>query len=542
MEGKVKIQMTRLLTIFGLFIFLSAQVLAQDSNPPANWFNQDPMDSQLNGVSTEKAYEFLKDKPSKSIIVAVIDSGIDIDHEDLRDVIWTNSDEIAGNGIDDDGNGFVDDIHGWNFIGGKDGNNVDKDTYEVTREYARLKDIYEGKKPSKKADYQYWLEIKESYEQSFSKANNQYLFYDSLQTNITRFNQLMTAYVGTDKLTIEQLKQVQSEDELINLGTAFMGNILSLIGDADVQEVVESLDGAVDHYGSQVEYGYNTEFDPRGVVGDDRSNLSEVGYGNNDVKGEGTESRHGTHVAGIIGADRTNDIGIEGIADNVKIMAVRAVPDGDERDKDVANAIRYAVDNGARIINMSFGKGYSPDKKYVDEAVRYAESKGVLLVHAAGNSGFNTEENRNYPTRELSGKKQAANWLEIGASSWGNDDRLAASFSNYGKTTVDVFAPGVSIYSTVPGSEYENLQGTSMASPVVAGVAAMLMSYYPHLSATDVKEIILSSSRKFDGLEVIKPGTKDEMVDFSELSVSGGVVNAYEAVKLAESRSIASSN
>ena len=350
----------------------------------------------------------------------------------------------------------------------------------------------------------------------------------------------MTAYLDVAKLTAEELQTVSTTDERIAEGAAFMNNILSMIGDAEITDVTDQLQEAVDHFGSQVKYGFNLEYDTREIVGDNNANLAEIGYGNTDVSGQGTDNFHGTHVAGIIAAKRGNDLGIDGIADNVKIMAVRTVPDGDERDKDVANAIRYAVDNGAKIINMSFGKAYSPNKAYVDEAVQYAASKGVLLVHAAGNSGQNTDEENNFPTRKLENDVEAGNWIEVGASAWGNDDQLAASFSNYGKGSVDVFAPGVQIYSTAPNNEYKNAQGTSMASPVTTGVAALLMSYYPHLTIIDVKEIIMASSRKFDGLMVAKPGSKDEQVDFSELSVSGGIVNAYEAVKLAESRTISS--
>jgi subtilisin family serine protease len=532
---------TSLLAI-GLFVGLGVTVsYAQYEapySPPNNWFNLDATGNQVNGVSTEKAYEILKGKKSQTIVVAVIDSGIDINHEDLQDIVWVNEDEIAGNGIDDDKNGFIDDVHGWNFIGGKDGSNVGPDTYEVTREYMRLKGIYSGKKAAKKQGYDYWLEIEESYNESFNKANSQYLFYDSLRHSIERYNQLMTAYLDVEKLTIDHLQTVSTTDEQVAEGAAFMSNILQMIGDAELSVVTDELAEAVDHFGSQVKYGFNLDYNTRDIVGDDYSNLAEQGYGNPDVIGIGTDNFHGTHVAGIIAATRGNNIGIDGIADNVRIMPIRTVPDGDERDKDVANAIRYAVDNGAKVINMSFGKAYSPDKAYVDEAVQYASAKGVLLIHAAGNSGQNTDEEKNFPTRKLGNNKEAKNWIEVGASAWGNNEQLAAGFSNYGKTSVDVFAPGVQIYSTAPNNEYKNAQGTSMASPVTAGVAALLMSYYPHLTIIDVKEIIMSSSRKFNGLMVTKPGSKDEKVDFSELSVSGGIVNAFEAVKLAESRTI----
>ncbi len=523
--------------VLSVLFLLSGKTLAQDS-PAENWFNQDAQENKANGVSTEKAYDYLKGRASKTVVVAVIDSGIDVDHEDLKDVVWTNNGEIAGNGIDDDNNGFIDDIHGWNFIGSKDGTNVGPDTYEVTREYIRLLPKYKNKKVSKKADYLYWVKIRDAYLADAEKAQAQYGFYDSLRSSILRYNKLLTAYLDVEKLTVEELSKVSSEDKIVQSATGFMANLLPRIGDMPLEEVAESLDDAVEHYGNQANYAYNLEFDTRKIVGDDPTNLKEVGYGNNDVKGTDTDNFHGTHVSGIIGASRGNGIGIDGVAKNVQIMAIRAVPDGDERDKDVANAIRYAVNNGAQIVNMSFGKAFSPNKPYVDEAIKYAESKGVLLVHAAGNSGKNTDVENNYPTKYLGKKKVAANWIEVGASAWGEGDQLAASFSNYGKLNVDLFAPGVQIYSTAPGNEYKNAQGTSMASPVTTGVAALLLSYFPELSATELKDIMMKSVRTFDGLMVTKPGTKDEMVDFTDLSASGGIVNAYEAVKLADSRKI----
>lgn len=525
---------------FGLAILflLSGRVFAQNE-PPQNWFNLDANENHVNGVSTEKAYQYLKGRKSKTVIVAVIDSGIDINHEDLKDVIWTNTDEIPGNGIDDDHNGYIDDVHGWNFIGGKDGANVGPDTYEVTREYKKMLPKYENKKPSKKADYKYWVSVRDAYLEDAQKAEMQYHFYDSLQASIIRYNKLMTAYLNVDNLTQEALGKVKSEDPLIQLATGFMSNLISKVGSMSMDDVAASLDKAVEYYGVQAKYSYNLDYDSRKIVGDNPSDLSEIGYGNNDVIGTNTDNFHGTHVSGIIAAERGNGIGIDGVANNVKIMAVRTVPNGDERDKDVANAIRYAVDNGAQIINMSFGKAFSPNKAYVDEAVKYAESKGVLLVHAAGNSGENTDKENNFPTKNLDKGKIATNWIEVGASSWGEGDQLAAHFSNYGKKNVDLFAPGVKIYSTTPNDEYEDAQGTSMASPVTAGVAALVLSYFPDLKPEDLKDILMNSVRTFDGLMVLKPGTKGEKVDFSDLSASGGIVNAYEAVKLADSRKLA---
>ena len=530
-----------LLSVVGIFIaFASIAQTSVDNYPSKNWYNEDAKGQKVNGVSTEEAYQLLHGKNSNTVIVAVIDAGIDISHEDLRDVIWVNEKEIAGNGIDDDNNGYIDDINGWNFLGSKDGMNVGPENLEVTREYRRLKDEYENKKPSKKADYLYWKEIEKGYLDGLKKAESQSDFYGNVVNAILRNEKLLTAYLDVDELTPELLLTIESPDQQIEQGAAFMANILSMVGDGDFYEFVGQWEETFNHYNNQVEFSYNIDYQPRVIIGDDLSNLEEVGYGNNDVTGIDTDNTHGTHVAGIIAAKRDNGIGIDGIANNVKIMALRAVPDGDEYDKDVANAIRYAVDNGAQVINMSFGKGYSPNKNYVDEAVKYAENHGVLLVHAAGNAGADIDEQPNFPTKKIGKKQFATNWLEVGASGWGKDNQLAASFSNYSHQSVDIFAPGVQIFSTAPGNNYIEFDGTSMASPVAAGVAALILSYYPHLTPVDVKDILMQSSRKFDGLMVIKPGTTDEEVDFAKLSVSGGIVNAYEAIKLAESRSIKS--
>lgn len=522
---------------------VQAQGVKQDSVvfPPNEWSLMDPSTDNVQGISVEKAYSVLKDKKSKTVLVAVIDSGVDIDHEDLKDKIWINEDEVEGNGIDDDKNGYVDDRYGWNFIGGKDGN-VMQDTYELTRIYVDLKAKYDNVDPDKvkkknKEEYEYWLKVKKDFEETYEKAHQQHTFYSSLQKNIIRFNNLLKAYLDVEKLSMTDLQTINTEDSTILAARNIVGMIFQNVGeDADFEQIAEELNGAVEHFGNQVNYAFNTEFDPRSVVGDDYSNPYEKGYGNNDV--EGHDPSHGTHVAGIIAANRDNELGIKGIADNVKIMVIRAVPDGDERDKDVANAIIYAVDNGAQIINMSFGKSYSPQKEAVDKAVKYAESKGVLLVHAAGNSSKDLDNSNNFPSKTYTGAKATAgNWLEIGASSWGTDETFVGSFSNYGKTTVDVFAPGVNIYSTTPDNTYQSFNGTSMAAPTTSAVAALLMAYYPELTAYQVKDILVKSSRKFDALKVQKPGKKD-LVDFNELSVSGGLINAYEAIKMAESMTI----
>lgn len=505
---------------------------------PNDWFLRDPEADHLQGVSSEKVYgTLLKNKPSRTVLVAVIDSGVDVDHEDLKDVVWTNEDEIAGNGIDDDKNGYIDDIHGWNFIGGKTGN-VAEDTYELTREYVRLKSKYQNideQSVSKKdkAAFEKWKKVKDLFEKASVDATKKYEFYKGFYDNISFGNDTLKKILGVTKLTAELVDKVESEDADIKIAKGSVAFVFQKAGpEADVEAVLEELKGAVEHFETQAKYGYNIEFNPRTIVGDNYNDVTEKNYGNNDVTGP--DATHGTHVAGIIGANRKNDLGIKGIADNVRIMSIRAVPNGDERDKDIANAILYAVDNGAKIINMSFGKAYSPQKEAVDKAVKYAESKNVLLIHAAGNDAENNDVDENFPNRTFTTGKEAKNWLEIGASAWGADDEFVAPFSNYGKKSVDFFAPGVEIYSTMPGSKYKNQSGTSMACPATSGVAAILLSYFPELSAKQVKDILKQSTRKFDHLKVNKPGGDEgQQIEFTELSNTGGLVNAYEAVKLA---------
>ncbi len=525
--------------IFVSVFVLSALVFNAQSKRPDNWFNLDPTNDKINGVSTERSYkELLKDKKSTTIIVGVIDSGVDFEHEDLKSVMWTNAGEIAGNGIDDDKNGYIDDIHGWNFIGGKDGKNVSDDNLEMTRLVRKLKPKYDGKT---EADFKTKVEKEElivykaaleDYSKSKEKFEGGYNKYKFLYDGLDKLNQKLKNKFEVEKVTVEQLESYstgdKAENEIKNLAISNLKN-----GVPSLDDLMSGLKEGVDYFKSFVEYGLNTEFDPRSIVGDDYNNPNDRNYGNNDCNGP--DSFHGTHVAGIIAATRNNGIGMDGVAADVKIMAVRCVPAGDERDKDVANSIRYAVDNGAKIINMSFGKKYSWDKKVVDDAVKYAESKGVLLIHAAGNDNVDIDVVNHYPCKKFEDKGEAVNFMDIGALNWEADTKVVAPFSNYGKKTVDLFSPGVDIYSTAPKNEYKDASGTSMAAPVACGVAAVLKSYYPNLTPQQIKKILIKSSLKtFKGKKVIKPGTKDELVKFEKLGKNAGIVNLYEAIKMAE--------
>ncbi|MBK6904128.1 MAG: S8 family peptidase [Saprospirales bacterium] len=515
-------------------LFSGYSLMAQGDEAKENWFNLDPSSDGVQGVSTERMYkELLAGKKGQTVIVAVIDSGVDSEHEDLKSIMWVNAGEIAGNGKDDDNNGYVDDIHGWNFIGGADGRNVNQDTYEATRLYVKYKKYFEGKDAAKlpkkeKAMYDEYQIIKTEIEEKQAELEGNVTLYQGLLDGV----QALKTALGKDEVTKEDLENFETEDPALIQALGVLKNVLANGG--NLSEVEEQLQGAVDYFQGQFEYGNNPDFDPRSIVGDNYNDSSERYYGNNDVKGP--DASHGTHVAGIIAAARGNDLGVKGVADNVRIMSVRAVPDGDERDKDVANAILYAVDNGASVINMSFGKGYAWDKGVVDKAVKYALKHDVLLVHAAGNAGQDNDTQSNFPNDEfakkgLFGPKEAANWIEVGALSWKGGENAAANFSNYGKKKVDVFAPGVDILSTTPDQGYESFSGTSMASPVTAGVAAVLRSYFPELSAEQVKEVIMASTEATD-VKVKKPGSKT-LVPFEDLCVTGGVVNAYKAVELA---------
>lgn len=489
------------------------------------------------GAGVNRAYEeLLKDKKAYPVIVAVIDMGVDTAHEDLVGHIWTNTKEIPGNDIDDDHNGYVDDIHGWNFLGGKKGKNITVESYESYREYYRLKNDSDRN------------DVRRSFSDSvYREKVKRYFQKDSLQQSQAVFmlGQLLPQMLAADSnfriilhkdsvfaRDVANYEPVDSALILLKKNTMMYFRRYGMMPDMPLGSFIREAEGYQEAARQKLKYFSN---DPnaqrRDIVGDDYNNPDDRKYGNNNIAAG--NPAHGTHVSGIIAASRLNGKGMDGIDGNVFIMAIRAVPDGDERDKDIALAIRYAVDNGARVVNMSFGKYFSPDKKWVDDAVKYAEAHDVLLISAAGNEFRNLDSIVHFPNPDydLSGKDDCC-WITVGANAGGPDSLVFARFSNYGKKEVDLFAPGVRVYSTVPGSRYASYSGTSMAAPVVAGVAALLLEYYPQLSARQVKYILTHSVMKLPDNQVKLTAT-GKMTDFSELSVSGGIVNAYNALQLA---------
>ncbi len=493
---------------------------------PERWWHEAMLDGDVPSTNLDEAHELLAGRtPAREVIVAVIDGGVDTAHEDLDDVLWVNPGEVAGNGVDDDGNGYVDDVHGWNFIGGADGQNVQYDTYEMTRIHAAcIGGSAAG--PMESPGQDLCDEVASSYEEERVELTQISEQITQIQSIYPILVGILTGALGGEEPTMENVSALQTMDPR----TAEAKNIFLQLAAAGIDE--ELLESEGETIQNRLQYGLDTAFDPRPIVGDDYADPTETGYGNPDVTGP--DPSHGTAVASVVAAERDNGVGIEGAANGARIMAIRAVPDGDERDKDVANAIRYAVDNGAHVINMSFGKGYSPEKSTVDEAVRYADAAGVLMVHASGNDGADLAEGNNFPTTAYADGDAPNLWIEVGASGWQARDSLAAAFSNYGTELVDVFAPGVAIMSAAPGNEYEPADGTSLASPVVSGIAALLMAYFPDLDAADVRRIILETATDAAEFTVVLPGTEDdERVLFGTLSVTGGVVNAAEAVRQA---------
>ena len=500
----------------------------QKENPSKDelktWPHRDLLSTGYPGISLEKAYNALKGRKAQTVIVGVVDSGVDINHEDLKSIIWTNPKEIPNNGIDDDKNGYVDDVHGWNFLGEINQENL---------EYVRI--LKKGN--TNDPDYK---RAEEKYDKEFKDATEKIELYSQIRERIAQSDALIQKHLGKKEYTAEDLDTIDTSS--LQLLGAVRGMKYLLGNDVTVKETLEELSDGIKHYEERLKYGLNKEFNPRAVLKDNPDDINDKIYGNNNVVGPTAEGAlHGTHVAGIIAAVRHNNIGIDGVADHVRIMPVRTVPDGDEYDKDVALALRYAIDNGAKVINTSFGKEFSPHKEWVYDALKYAAEKDVLIVNAAGNDTKNIDTQLTFPDDNIDGKEFTDTMITIGALNYEYNENLVASFSNYGKNNVDLFSPGVQIYATVPENKYKFLDGTSMAAPEVAGVAALIRAYFPTLKAREVKQILMESGLVPTVKEVLVGGRGEEQeakrMLFSELSKSGKIVNAYNAIILAAKRS-----
>ncbi|MFD2542947.1 S8 family peptidase [Lacinutrix gracilariae] len=483
-------------------------------NEKHTWGHLDIVADTIPGMSVDKAYaELLNGKTGETVIVAVIDSGIDIDHEDLDGVVWTNTKEIAGNGIDDDKNGYVDDIHGWNFLG---------EAYNEQLEKTRIVASGNGN-----------AEVQADYDADYQKYSGYKMQYEQIYQSLVAADEAVSEHLNNKDYTPKDLNAITTTDETLTNHIAVLKQVYGF-GFDNTAAAKKELSGALESINDMLNYNLNKEFNGR-LTGDNPDDLNDKpGYGNGNVKPVKKSESHGTHVAGIIAAERNNGKGANGVANNVKIMSVRAVPNGDEYDKDIALAIRYAVDNGAKVINGSFGKYYSPHSDWVRDAITYAGENDVLFVNAAGNEGADLDAVAVYPNDQVANGPEVSNtFVTVGALAPKYGSSMVAGFSNYGKINVDVFAPGAKIYSTTPENEYDTKGGTSMAAPAVAGVAALIRSYYPKLSAAQVKQILMDSGLPVNQ-KVVVGGDSSDIRDFNTLTKSGKMVNAYNALIMAQ--------
>jgi len=539
-------------TIFGAAIcgamMISISASAQQAvpgpqsppDPPKNWHQLDLAKDGYFGISLNQAYDFIKGKKSKTVLVATIDSGCDTLQQDLQGIIWVNPKEVPGNGKDDDHDGYVDDVHGWDFLGGRGGKCDFTETTEEVREYARLKPKYDGITSAPAGDekgYNYWLSVKAIHDTTIAHSTVE---LDGLQRTleflmVTNGIIKKALHLGPNgTFTINDLSKIQTSNDTVKngldtlkVGIVGWSDILNLEGDSTTNvKVIKDINEEVEKDNNDI----NPDLGSRKDIVGDNPNVWSSNYGNNLV--EFADASHGTGVAGLIGAKRGNGYGIDGVADNVHIMIIKAVPNGDEYDKDIANAIRFAVNHGAKVINMSFGKKISPHKAWVDSAFEYAAAHDVLLVQAAGNDNQDMDTKPQFPNDTYLDGTTTDNVIDVGASGWKQDTTLAASFSNYGQKNVDIFAPGVKVTSIDMNAEFNTADGTSFSSPIVTGIATLILEYYPKLSAAQVKEAILESATPLKGTMVYKPGTHD-LVDFTTLSKTGGIVNAYRALEIA---------
>ncbi len=516
-----------------------------------DWYKKDPAIDSIYGIALNRAYQFLesKQKKGKPLIVAILDSGFDTTHEDLKKNLWRNPREIPANGIDDDKNGYIDDVYGWNFIGGKDGKNLLKASSEKARIYHRYRRRFENIAAdsillSSQERYLYngWKKAAEEMKGS-ADEENQLRFIAMTQRTLKKYDDFLRQEIKKEVYTIDDLEKfipATAAGKDAKLGFLTFLRIIEASNEVSNQQLMSDLNRELEKMRADSAERISPPNDGRAtIVQDDYFNPLDTLYGNNDVMVDLEKSMHGTHVAGLIGAERNNGIGIDGIADQVQLMILRVVPDGDEYDKDIALAIRYAVNNGAGIINMSFGKTYSPEKYWVDSAVLYAEAHDVLLVHSSGNESISLDAKPKYPNAHLEKwKRKAKNFITVGGSSDGIfGPCLSASFTNYSGEQVDLFAPGVKIYSTQPGGNiYGILDGTSFSSPIVAGIAALIRSYYPSLTAPEIISILNNTVTSMKGTSTCLPGSEknSEMIEWTSLCKSAGIVNAFQAIRAAD--------
>lgn len=535
---------------FAVFLMLvyckSQKVIVVESQ--TLWHQDNFVKDSLYGNSLNKW--ILNSKKTKNeIIVAIIDSQIDLNQEDLQGQLWVNEKEIANNGIDDDNNGYIDDLNGWNFIGKPNGGFFRYWNFEYVRIVRNLEEYFiknDSLSIENHNNFKEYKRAKDKYKSDHKYYKNWLKSIDFLLNKRSKINDTLKYYFPKGDYTIDKL------DSLYNLKKINDKSFKQRRDDNDsdigalifyMKVSIESESGTLDQLmesknqlDSLVNRNLNINYNDRKFIGDNPEKL-EKGYGNNRLNVNTFQLGHNTAVSSIIAANRDNSIGTKGFHQNIKIMPLSISASGDEHDKDIAMAIYYAVDNGAKIINMSFGKEFSLKQEWVTEAFKYAEKHNVLLVHGSGNNRFDVDSNPYYPSDidylHDSKNELVSNFINVGSISKRTDSTMVSPFSSYGKQNVDLFAPGEDIYIAKPNNEYGYDSGTSLAAPMVSGTAALIWLYYPKLTVQEVKKIILESGVTIDK-NVVKPGTKEEMVPFSELSKTGKILNTYNAMKMSE--------
>lgn len=530
------------------------QYTSTSNTSTQQWYFNDFLSDKIPGISYN---EWLKSKPvkikNKDIIVAVLDCQIDLYHEDLQGQLWTNPKEIPNNNIDDDKNGYIDDINGWNYLGTKSGNYIVWVNYECVRYVRKWKPYFQNKKeneikPEDLSNYKEYIRAADKLENELAAHENWLNSLVYAETFFPKSKDTLKYFFPKEDYSYEQLDSLYKiykindkifrqrrldKDQDLGALIDFM-RVRFELDEKTVEEVIEKKIQVDSLYNKC----FNIDYNERVYIGDDPLKFDN-GYGTNNVcaniKGIRKYQGHNTKVSSIIASKRDNKKGIDGFSNNIKIMPLTILGSGDEYDKDIALAIRYAVDNGAKVINMSFTKDFSLNKEWVFDAIKYAEKKNVLIVHCAGNDAFDCDKNPKYPNDSdyQNPKEISGNFIRVGATTNKADSTLVSNFSNYGKENVDLFAPGSDIYTAIPENQYETGSGTSYSGPMVSGTAALIWLYYPNLSVQEVKQIILNSGSEYD-IEVLVPNGDGKKVPFKELSKSGRVLNVYNAMKMAK--------
>ncbi|VXB50645.1 conserved hypothetical protein [Flavobacterium sp. 9AF] len=537
-----------LLIITNCSIYNNNIVIKKFNNEDRFWYQRDLEKDSIFGISLIRLYEENRLLQTKSeIIVATLDTQIDLNHNDLLGQIWVNKKEIPNNGIDDDKNGYIDDINGWNFLGTIGRHHTSRNNYEYVKIVRENKNAYENNTLDslERKEYKRALDY-------YNNANNYYKPYlsslkyakevfklalDSLNyyypNNNFKYKELDSIYNSIKKGDIRTFNQIREASAKDFTALVFTLKSLYQLNYSNYEQIDEN-EKMLD---SIVNSNLNIYLKERRYIGDNVNELSKS-YGNPLLNIYDRQLNHNTEVSGVIAANRNNKKGIKGFSNNIKIMPICIANNGSEHDKDIANGIYYAVNNGAKIINMSFGKEFSIHKKWVFDAIKYAESKKVLIIHCAGNNSMNIDFNPFYPSDfdYFKSEENVENFINVGSISKRTDNTLVSPFSNYGKNNVDLFAPGEDIYVAIKNSNYGYDSGTSLAAPMVSGTAALIWLYYPNLTVQEVKKIILESGVTIDKM-VVKPGAENELVHFSELCKSGKILNTYNAMKMAEEMS-----